>query len=116
MSKKHLKPIFWGIFSAGGTTAALTLAPIILIICILLPFGVIGDTATFYAHAHRWMSHWFFLLLFSVLVFTFMWHGAHRLYYVLHDMHIHVGSGTRYALYTLAVAAFLITLFVGLTY
>ncbi|WP_019673442.1 fumarate reductase subunit FrdD [Psychrobacter lutiphocae] len=115
MSNKHLKPIFWGIFSGGGTAAALALAPMIVVICILLPFGVLGSPDSFYENAHYWINHWFFLVAFSVLVFLFMWHGAHRLYYILHDMHYHVGNGVRYGLYTLAVVAFLVTLFIGLS-
>ena len=38
---RHLKPIYWGLFSVGGTIAALALAPIILVLCVLLPFGVL---------------------------------------------------------------------------
>lgn len=114
MSNKHLKPIFWGIFSGGGTAAALALAPMIVVICLLLPFGVLGDPNSFYENAHGWITHWVFLVLFSVLVFLFMWHGAHRLYYILHDMHYPVGNGTRYLLYALAVGAFLVTLYIGL--
>ena len=29
MSKKHMKPLYWGLFSAGGTVAALALSPVV---------------------------------------------------------------------------------------
>lgn len=114
MKNKHLKPIYWGIFSIGGTTAAFALAPIILIICILLPLGLLGDATTFHANAQPWVSHWFIYLVLAGVIFTFIWHGAHRLYYVLHDFHIHVGYATRMGLYAVAVAAFVLSLIFGL--
>ncbi len=113
MSQKHLKPIFWGLFSAGGTTAAFALAPIILILCLLLPFGLLGDSHKFYINIHQLISHWFVYLMLTGIIFTFMWHGVHRLYYVLHDMHIHVGQRVRYGLYAFTLAAFVITLLSG---
>ena len=30
---RHFKPIYWGLFSVGGTIAALALAPIIIVLC-----------------------------------------------------------------------------------
>lgn len=113
MKYKHMKPVYWGLFSVGGTTAALFLAPLILIMCILLPLGTLGDTQTFYTNAHAWMSNRFIYLIATGLVFTFLWHGVHRFYYILHDMHIHVGSKTRWGFYLFALSAFAVTLLCG---
>ncbi|UJF25216.1 fumarate reductase subunit D [Suttonella sp. R2A3] len=113
MSHKHLKPLYWGLFSVGGTTAALFLAPIVLVLCILLPLGVLGDPQTFYENAHPWLSNWFIFLIAAGLIFTFLWHGMHRFYYILHDLHIHVGNKTRLTFYAIAIIALLITLGIG---
>ena len=63
---RHLKTIYWGLFSVGVTIAALALAPIILVF-----------------------------------------------YYVLHDLHIHIGNRTRNIFYAIAILGALITLCVG---
>lgn len=112
-NKRHFKPLFWGIFSVGGTIAALALASIIAVICILLPFGVLGDSATFYQHLHGFISNKLVYLILSGIIFTILWHSVHRFYYVMHDLHIHIGNKTRNGFYLFAVLALLITLGVG---
>ena len=93
---RHLKPIYWGLFSVGGTIAALALAPIILVLCVLLPFG----------------NNFVYLILVGI-IFAMLWHGVHRFYYVLHDLHIHIGNRTRNIFYAIAILGALITLCVG---
>lgn len=113
MSKKHLKPLYWGLFSAGGTIAALALAAIVVIFCLLLPFGILGNPGKFYMSAHGFVANKFVYLVLCGLVFTILWHGVHRFYYILHDMHVHVGSKTRLGFYAFAIGAFLIALLAG---
>ena len=110
---KHLKPLYWGLFSVGGTVAAFALAAITFIVCMGIPFGWFGSVDKFYESMHGFCSHWFVFLVLAGLIFTIMWHGTHRLYYVLHDMHIHVDDKVKYGLYFFTIAAFLITLLVG---
>lgn len=110
---KHLKPVYWGLFSVGGTVAALALAPIVLVVCILLPFGMLGDPVEFFSNLHGFIANKFVFLVLAGIAFTMLWHGCHRFYYILHDMHIHVGNGTRLGFYAFAVGAFLITLLCG---
>lgn len=114
MSSKHLKPIYWGIFSAGGTVAALALAPLVLVVCVLLPMGVLGHADSFYQSVHGFFANPLVFVVFAALIFTLMWHGVHRFYYILHDLHIPVGNAVRLGFYALAVLAFLVTLLVGL--
>lgn len=113
MSQKHLKPLYWGIFSAGGTVAALALAPIIAVLCILLPFGVLGNAHEFYQSIHGFVANKFVFLVLAGIIFTILWHGVHRFYYILHDMHIHVGSKTRLGFYAFATGVFVLTLICG---
>ena len=113
MSQKHFKPVYWGIFSAGGTAAAMLLAPLLLVMCILLPFGLIGSAADFYRSAHdRIRQPWLYIPL-AGLFFLFLWHGVHRFYYILHDMHIPASARTRWAFYGFAVAMLLLSLVTG---
>lgn len=114
MNEKHLKPIYWGIFSVGGTIASLLLAPLVLIICLLLPTGFLGNTDKFYQSVHQFVSHPVVYLLFAGLIFTLVWHGVHRFYYILHDIHIHVGNATRIFFYSIAIFSFIASLYIGL--
>ena len=113
-SNKHLKPLYWGIFSVGGTLAALVLAPVIAIFCVLLPFAILGSAADFHEHASHLAGNPFLFVALATVLFTILWHGCHRFYYILHDMHIPAGNKTRLAFYGVAVAAFVLTLFGGL--
>ncbi|MDO5090751.1 MAG: fumarate reductase subunit D, partial [Cardiobacteriaceae bacterium] len=70
MSQKHLKPLYWGIFSAGGTIAALALAPVIAVFCILLPLGILGNAAEFYQSAHGFVANKFVFLVLAGIIFT----------------------------------------------
>lgn len=110
---KHLKPLYWGIFSGGGTIAALALASIVFIICILLPLGILGDANKFYANLHGFVANKFVFLVLAGIIFTLLWHGVHRFYYILHDMHIHVGNRVRLGFYAFTISAFFITLCAG---
>ncbi|MFW2177259.1 MULTISPECIES: fumarate reductase subunit FrdD [unclassified Moraxella] len=114
MSEKHLKPIYWGIFSVGGTVAALALAPLVLVICLLLPLGILGNADTFYQNVHNFIANPLVYVVLVGLIFTLLWHGVHRFYYILHDMHIHVGNGVRLFFYAIAIIAFVMCLYCGL--
>ncbi|WP_373698637.1 fumarate reductase subunit FrdD [Neisseria dentiae] len=113
MSNKHMKPLYWGIFSAGGTVAAIILAPVLVVLCLLLPFGILGSPAEFYDSVHGFVSNKLVYLVLCAVVFTILWHGVHRFYYILHDMHVHVGNRTRLGFYAFAVLVFVFTLLKG---
>ena len=114
MSQKHLKPVYWGLFSVGGTVAALVLAPLVLVVCILLPLGVLGDANRFYHNVHDVIVHPIVYVIVSLLIFSLLWHGVHRFYYILHDMHVQVGSKTRLFFYAFAIVALVLTIYHGL--
>lgn len=113
-NSKHLKPIYWGIFSVGGTVAALLLAPLVLVLCLLLPLGIIGDGERLFVSVHEFIKHPMVYLLLSGIVFSLLWHGVHRLYYILHDVHIKVGNGVRLFFYAIAVVAWVVSVGYGL--
>ena len=113
MSNKHMKPVYWGIFSAGGTVAALLLAPLLLVLCVLLPFGILGSPADFYESLHGLVANKLVYLILAALIFSILWHGVHRFYYLRHDMHVHDGNRTRWGFYGFAVVVFLFVLLIG---
>ena len=115
MSKpKNMKSIYWSLFAGGGMIGALVLPTLVAILSLLLPFGVVGNPATFYDSVSPLFHNAFFYILIVGVLFLMLWHTAHRFYYVLHDFHIHVNISVRYALYALVILAALVTLFAGL--
>ena len=110
---RHFKPIYWGLFSVGGTIAALALAPIIIVLSIALPFGWLGSAETFYQSIHGFVANKFVYLVLAGVIFAMMWHGVHRFYYLLHDLHYHIGNRFRNVCYLVTIAIFALTLYAG---
>ena len=96
---RHFKPIYWGLFSVGGSIA--------------LPFGWLGSPAEFYQSIHGFVANKFVYLVLTGIIFSMMWHGVHRFYYLLHDLHYHIGNRFRNICYLVTIAVFLLTLYAG---
>jgi hypothetical protein len=47
------------------------------------------------------------------VIFAMMWHGVHRFYYLLHDLHYHIGNRFRNVCYLVTIAIFALTLYAG---
>ncbi|EKV30864.1 Fumarate reductase subunit D [Caenispirillum salinarum AK4] len=112
MHRSKSKPIFWGLFAAGGTVSAFLAPVMILIAGILVPLGIMTDALSYdsmHALADNWIGK---IILFGVLT-LFLWHFGHRMRVTLHDLGIHnkglavvvcygvAGIGTLWALVTL---------------
>jgi len=87
------EPIFWSLFGAGGTLAALVLPALVLITGIAWPLGLIPDDAL----SHSRMSGLAdslagALALFAVISLT-LWHAAHRIFHSLRDLGVRRGLG-----------------------
>ena len=80
------KPIFWALFAAGGTLAAL-LAPILIVLTgLAIPLGWLAPEAMNFERlsvALNSVPVALALLAFMVLMF---WHAAHRLRVTAHDL------------------------------
>ena len=70
---KTSEPFWWSLFSSGGQVAALLTPITALITGILVPLGLISDTALFRA-IHHPLTRLYLLLVISLPLF----HGAHR--------------------------------------
>ena len=110
---KNMKSIYWSLFAAGGMIGALVLPTLVLILSLLLPLGVLGSPATFYDTLSPLFQNIFFYIIMVGVLFLVLWHTAHRFYYVLHDLHVHVGIKTRYSLYAFVIVCSLVTLIAG---
>lgn len=113
MARSKSKPIFWGLFAAGGTVAAFLAPVMILVTGLLVPLGLMSPDVLSYDRMHAFADNWLGkLILFGVLT-LFLWHFGHRMRVTAHDLGIHnkgvavvvcyglAGIGTLWALVTL---------------
>jgi fumarate reductase subunit D len=93
MRARSNEPIFWALFGAGGTLAALLLPSVIVVTGIAGPLGWLGPDAMSHERALAFVAGWFGkLFAFAVISLTF-WHALHRIYHSLHDLGVRRGLG-----------------------
>ena len=99
---KSNKPIFWGLFAAGGTLAAF-LAPVLVLLFLLVALGYAPDVLS-YNQMHAFASHWFGKLFLWGVISLFLWHAAHRLRVTLHDFGLRQDAIVAVVVYLVAAA------------
>jgi fumarate reductase subunit D len=82
MTKRHLEPIVWLLFSAGGVAAAVFLPILVLLFGLAIPLGWVQPD---YDYLHAVVSHWLTRLVLLGLLVVMLFHSAHRFRYTLHD-------------------------------
>ena len=116
MSKKrHIEPLLWSLFGAGGTTIAFFFPVIILIVGLCVPVGIIPAEALAYDRMHGFfLESWLGRLSLVVVLVPSFWACIHRIYHGMHDLGIKAGKGLKFACYSLACIVSLKTIFVML--
>lgn len=99
---KSNKAIFWSLFAAGGTLAAL-LAPVLALLFLLLALGH-GPAILSYASLRAFVASWPGALATFGVVSLFLWHAAHRLRVTLHDLGLRRDGVVAPLLYGMAAA------------
>lgn len=105
---KSNKPIFWGLFAAGGTVTAFV-TPALVLITLFAAFGAGMDMFTYEsirAFAAWWLGK---LIIFGVILVS-LWHAAHRLRVTVHDFGVRADTVVAYIVYGLAGLGTLMTL------
>jgi fumarate reductase subunit D len=94
--KRSNKPIFWSLFGAGGTLAALVGPMLVFITGLAVPLGFLlpRDTLS-YDRAHAFAQSGFGKAALLAVIGLFLFHGMHRMYHTLHDFGVHVGPWRR---------------------
>lgn len=75
----HLKPLYWGLFAAGGMVAALFFPALVLVTALLVPAGSVDGPS------QGAVTHWLFRLALLVVVPLPLFHAAHRMMAALMD-------------------------------
>jgi len=108
MKRSH-EPIFWSLFGAGGVLSALVAPILILITGIIAPIGVwMPPQALDYPRVLAFAQNGFGKLLLLAVISLFLFHAVHRIYHGLHDVGMHVGTGTMVAAYGSALLGTLV--------
>lgn len=99
MKRSH-EPIFWSLFGAGGMLAALIGAALVLVTGIAVPLrlGLSADTMS-YAHALAFATSLGGKLFLFAVIALFLWHAAHRISILLHDLGVHAVALVHFACY-----------------
>lgn len=80
---KPITPLLWGLFSMGGTIAALFLPVHVFLTGVGFPFGWFEPPR--YEYLMTFMKHPLTRLYFFVLISLPLFHWAHRFRYTLYD-------------------------------
>jgi len=105
---KSNKPIFWGLFAAGGTVTAF-LTPVLVLITLFAAMRFSPDLFT-YDYLHAFAAHWLGKLLIFGVILVSLWHAAHRLRVTMHDFGVRADTVVAYTVYGIAGLGTLMTL------
>ncbi len=106
---KSNKPIFWGLFAAGGTVTAF-ITPVLVLLTLLIAFGVTPGLFQ-YDNMHAFAGHWLGKLIIFGIILLSLWHAAHRMRVTLHDFGIRLDKQVAIVLYSIAGLGTLMTIF-----
>ena len=105
---KSNKPIFWGLFAAGGTVTAFV-TPALALITLFAAFGAGMDMFT-YESIHAFAAWWLGKLIIFGVILLSLWHAAHRLRVTAHDFGIRADTVVAYVVYGIAGLGTLMTI------
>ena len=91
--KRANDPALWLPFGAGGVLAALFGPALVLVTGLAAPFAIgLPPDALGYEKMLAFAQNFFGkAFLFAIVVF-FIWHAALRIYHLLHDLRVHMGT------------------------
>lgn len=98
----HHEPLRWALFGAGGVMAAWVLMPLVVVLGVLMPLGVVSAEPEAWAAAIGSPTG---RAVLAVALPLCLWHAAHRVYHGLHDLQLPRGRWVRAAVYGAAVVA-----------
>ncbi len=99
-NKRHIEPLLWSLFGAGGTTIAFFFPAIIFVVGLGVPLDIIPAEALSYERISGFfLENWFGKLALMAVLIPSYWACIHRLYHGSHDLCCHPGVGVKVACY-----------------
>ncbi|HRW65779.1 MAG: fumarate reductase subunit D [Candidatus Competibacteraceae bacterium] len=105
---KSNKPIFWGLFAAGGTVTAFV-TPVLVLITLFAAMRFSPALFT-YEYLHAFAANWLGKLVIFGIILLSLWHAAHRLRVTVHDFGVRADTLVAYVVYGLAGLGTLLTI------
>lgn len=105
---KSNKPIFWGLFAAGGTVTAFV-TPALVLVTLIAAMKFSPGMFT-YESIHAFAAHFLGKLIIFGVILLSLWHAAHRLRVTVHDFGIRADSIVAVIVYAAAGIGTLMTL------
>ncbi|MDP0562689.1 MAG: fumarate reductase subunit D [Candidatus Endonucleobacter sp. (ex Gigantidas childressi)] len=88
--KRHIEPLLWSLFGAGGATIAFAFPALILVIGLGVPLGVIPDAALSYERVSEFiLNNWIGKIALMAILIPSYWACIHRIYHGSHDLGFH---------------------------
>lgn len=106
---KSNKPIFWGLFAAGGTITAFV-TPALVLVTLFAAMRFSPDMFT-YDSLHPFAAHWLGKLIIFGIILLSLWHAAHRLRVTVHDFGLRADGIVAVIVYSVAGLGTIMTLF-----
>lgn len=94
------KPIFWGLFAAGGTVAAFVL-PVMVLFTMKAGYGSIPEAMS-YETMHAFAANWFGKLFLLAVIALCLWHAAHRIRTALYGLGLRADKTVAFFGYSIA--------------
>ncbi|CAM3734814.1 fumarate reductase subunit FrdD [Parendozoicomonas haliclonae] len=95
-SARHIEPLLWSLFGAGGMAIAFLMPAVILIVGLLVPMGILPAEVLSYERLSAFfLESWFGRLCAFVIIVPALWGSIHRVYHGMHDLQIHAGTGIK---------------------
>ncbi len=102
------KPIFWGLFAAGGTVAAFVL-PVLVLFTLMAGYGNIPEAMT-YDSMHAFAANWFGKLFLFVVISLCLWHAAHRMRTALYGLGLRADKSVAFIGYGIAAVGTILSI------
>ncbi|WP_346797097.1 fumarate reductase subunit FrdD [Halomonas sp. Bachu 37] len=103
--KRSDEPLWWALFSAGGVCFAVFVPAAILFIAVLIPLGVVPETALNFERTRGLLFSFPGLIFIGAVICLPLFHAAHRIRHGLHDLTL--GNESINKLFTYGLAALL---------
>ncbi len=91
-NKRHIEPLLWSLFGAGGTTIAFFF-PVIILVILGVSLEMIPAEALAYERMSAFfLESWIGKLALLVALVPSYWACIHRIYHGSHDLGFHPGT------------------------
>ncbi len=98
-NKRHIEPLLWSLFGAGGTTIAFFFPALILVILGVSLGAIAPETLSYERMSGFFLESWIGKIALLIALVPSYWACIHRIYHGSHDLGFHPGNGIKLMCY-----------------